>query len=489
MASNTIILRYIDGLIRTGSHREAKNELLTILRTLVPRDEGPEVASLCRRLSIAEEGLRILRPFVRPSDRQSIIATPAERAEYASCLIRLGIITEAHHLLDQVSSKDYPKALIIRAFGFIAHFRHTESAEALKKYLSASPTNNYEALIAKVNLAQSLLFLGEVKETKNLLLSLREETLRTNNAYLYSNALEFSAMDEILNGNFSKAKQYIKKAKEQLSGSDVIDTLLLNIVECEAQIASGEISEGQNVLKDLRSESIKKKHWESIRRCDFLSAKFFRHVLDAKQVYWGTPYESYRRRFLQDCPWFTPDEHFDLNLGPELPSRILHLTNGVVLTQKKEFRVLKSKSATMNLLRALAADFYRPRSLIDLFQDLFPGEYYFKKHSSDRVHQLIRRLRNQLKHQKLFIEEQNGFYEIQGSEIALRKEYKTEQDNLSYQVRLICKKLKQKNYSAVQVAKMFSLSLRQAQRICREGVRLDLLVQVSRGPKTCFRPK
>ena len=110
----------LDRLIREGQHAIADKQLNEILKMDIPREFLFEVAAISRRLSRSEIGVGLLNPIVRPPVTKPIVATNEERAEYAGCLIRLGIFKEAHSILDTVPSEAHPRSLLFRAFAHIA---------------------------------------------------------------------------------------------------------------------------------------------------------------------------------------------------------------------------------------------------------------------------------------------------------------------------------------------------------------------------------
>src|SRR4051812_11485291 len=94
------LLDRVDALISAGNAKKALLELSSLRRARVPREYALRVASLARRAALPGLAVRVLNPIVRPSRRSPVTATSEETAEYAACLIRIGVGEEASTLLE-----------------------------------------------------------------------------------------------------------------------------------------------------------------------------------------------------------------------------------------------------------------------------------------------------------------------------------------------------------------------------------------------------
>jgi hypothetical protein len=166
-------------------------------------------------------------------------------------------------------------------------------------------------------------------------------------------------------------------------------------------------------LIKCRAEAEREMEWETARECDFYIGFLARDPSLLSQVYFGTPYTSYRKKVRNLAGnLFSPGEQFIWNQHPhESVTEVFDIVSGKVASPA---RVMERGRLMHRLMIHLASDFYRPQSVGSLFSELFPGEHFAQQGSNDRVFQLVRRLRIWFKKAELAIEvvENRGQYRL-----------------------------------------------------------------------------
>lgn len=410
------MLTTIDSLIRNGKHGIANEHLNHLLHLETPREDMHAVAALARRLSRSEIGISTLNPIVRPSGRKPTIATDQEKTEYAACLIRLGALNEALLLLDTISIQIHPHALMFRAFAHIARWDFKKSGICLEDFIRLSPEASYDVLIAKVNLAVGYVFLEEYHKAIPLLEELCEITQRTGNLLLHSNSLELLAQAFITKGDYSRAEVYLERAENVLVTSDTIDAFFVKKSRAILKLFKNSASDSS--LRDIRAikeEARKRRFWEQLRDCDYSIALATKNKKLIEHLYFGTPFESYRKHMLSkmDFSYQELNNKYKFSVGHNSKQSIIEIDVNTGCSTISDLR-LKEGQVPQRLLSLLASDFYRPKRILEIFDGLFPNEYFSPQSSRDKIHQALRRLRSFLDEARvpLVIKEQKGFYSL-----------------------------------------------------------------------------
>ncbi len=258
-------------------------------------------------------------------------------------------------------------------------------------------TDPYYLASGRVNLGEALHGLGEREEGLVHLgeaISFAEENSYTR---LWANALHVRAQCYAELGQKKKSNADLAKALKLFGDSPTADAFLIH-----RQIAFNQAAQSGNAkyLHQFRAKAARAQQWESLREVDYhiLRLRFDRHLFS--KLYWGTPYEAYRARLRRlGSP---PPEYL---WGPP-GGRCLELSLGECRGES----VLGKQPLAM--LGQLLSDFYMPQSLGRIFSGVFPGERYHWKHSPNKVHQVLSRLRKVFQQKKipLAVECRQGFY-------------------------------------------------------------------------------
>lgn len=136
-----------------------------------------------------------------------------------------------------------------------------------------------------------------------------------------------------------------------------------------------------------------------------------------EHLYFGTPYETYRRKLLSKLGLSLDDlpDAFAWRLGTAKKVQKINIQTG---ENSATDLFLNDGQVPQRLLKVLASDYYRPRRMMEMFDFVFPGEFFSPKFSVDKIHQGLKRLRADLLLAKvpLLIEERSGFYQLSGKD-------------------------------------------------------------------------
>ena len=412
------LFQQIDHLIRSGSHAEARGAFLEIEAVKLPRNEWAEYASFARRLSLPRQGLQLLFPIIRPSERKSasVQASEKEKAEYAALLIREGATSEALVILNEIDAVKNPEVLLYQSFALTSLWQSEAVARVLLQYLKTPELDPYQALIAKVNLAQAYVTNEDAGEAESLLRNLLDELDPEKQGLLRANALEMLGHLYWRAKKFKESEKLLEEAAELLKDSGVIDALF---VEKEKALLEFAKSKGKNRehLDQVRKKAAAWPHPETLRDCDYHEAILKRDQSLAAKLVAGTRHPFYQERVRRHFAKLAVKNAFSLEEKQGAPNwQISGKTSSVILDLQTGFiegseEFLKTDQVLHRFLKILAEDFYRPLRLYEIHEKLFPGDYY-NPSSATKIHQICKRLRAFFKKAQipLVLKEKKGSY-------------------------------------------------------------------------------
>ncbi len=362
----------LEALLRAGQYPQVREYLRDLNRNDVPDSLILRVSRLARRIDYAQKGVILLRDRVVELPAFQI-ANPLEVVEYAGCLIKLGGVTEASKILQQVHPTKTPEALKYLAFCHFHVWNYEAAIPLLKHYLAIADLNPYDRLVGHLNLAAALVSVKNCNEAFEMLNELCEKARSQGHTLILGNSYEIRAQAHILLRNFTSASQDLRFAWEALKQAPPRYRLYLekwNAVNLLTQNA--ENSTALKSLRKTRDAAYDMGEWEVTRECDFYEARATQNQELYSYLYCGTPFDHFRKK-LRDSEF----------CWAKIPLSFLS--------------IFKKGHGMQNLLGVLSSDFYRPVSVIELFCQLFPAEHFNPVTSPARIHQLVRRLKLELK--------------------------------------------------------------------------------------------
>jgi hypothetical protein len=401
-------LENIADLIRQGSLREARTRLLAVSPKHISPVDVVYYCSLLRRAGASVEAIKVLQPLVYPKARSARMATSEERLEYASCLVRLGILNEAERILQTIDAAKLPLVLIRLGFLFISRWDYERANEYFREYLAHPKRQSYDVLVAKVNLLQGLVNLRNTGEAEILAQELEAVLDLSQNRLLLAAVYEFVSELRRLEMDLDGALRFVRQGRNLLVDDTSIDEFLLRKQEGIIKAYRNKTVVG---LRRLRAEAVERKYFEGVRDLDLHAAVVRKDAHLLGEVFWKTQSTAYKEKVRllaaeNDIPLQTSFYKFKKNQG-----LLFSLTTGLFRPDESQ---IKKDKALAKLLTALLVEGYRPLRIFDLFAAVYGNEIFFPTSSADKMHQLFKRLRQFFDEAKLplSLECRRGLYTL-----------------------------------------------------------------------------
>jgi hypothetical protein len=217
-------------------------------------------------------------------------------------------------------------------------------------------------------------------------------------------------------------------------------------------------------IEALRAKARDLQHWEIVRQCDEVEAKFGGKKDLFDKLYFGTHLKAYRQYLVKEyAGLWSPAGEYEWRVGGgEAPQAYDFL-----LTED-----LSSKSRPLEerLLRALAGDFYRPMNVPHLFGEIYSEEFFHPQSSAQRIHQAVALTRKWLlkKAPLLRIEQEASAYVLRSTAAVLLKIPGFEADPLEKLLQALRTRFGNTVFTATAAATALSLPVRTTRRRLQE---------------------
>lgn len=497
----------VEGLIRGGQRDQARAVLQKLKGKKIPRARSCEMADLARRAGLLPLALQIMMPILRPKVPLDTPPTNQEISCYAIILLGFAASLEALELLESGDPDDLD-ILLAKAFAYMNRWDYQSATEHLRRYLElgAKPSHKskvspYQLMIAKVNLAASLVATAKTQEGKTLINEILQVTFDEQWNLLHKNSLEIGSQLAIQDRDWRLASDLLKRASEQSEGVYNTDDVFVKKWKAIALIEKeGATPEALAALSQIQSEAARNGHWETIRDCDYHKALALKDEKLFLQVYFGTPFQSYRDRIAKRAEgWIKIPSTYVRQMNSEPSNRVFDLIKGEESLGPAK---LKPGKSLFNALSTLVSDFYRPFVIGNLHAAVFPGEHFNPISSPRRISFLLHRLRdwfqeNEMPLQIEFSKEgyrlkSEGPYAFQlvplGQDKA-QSQNKTEGDPAHYVVMI--NKLREEwpatPFTAIDVASRLGISERSARYFIRWALERNQLHRLGSGRSTQYK--
>ena len=403
-------LKEIDSGIRSGRGAAARHEIQRLSKDKIPRKFAVPLATLARRADVPLLGLRILNPIVRPTRKVKCDPSSDELVEYAFCLTNSGCHQEALKTLETVNPEQSPQAWLAKTFSLVAQWNYGATIDLLRAYCEAPLLNDYQRLVGRANLVAALVWEQKEEEAETLLSSLLDQTMSGGHHLLHGKLLSLRAQNVITCHHWDKAKEYLSAAEAFLAPMHGLDHLLIRKWHAAYDLQRSRDATTLKALRAIRTEGLGIQHWETVRHCDYLEAIICKDEKLVQRVYFGTPYASFRDRLLKDFGGKVRlPENYLWSLGEKGVSQEM-----LDILQSESNPSIKLGQALHRTLQCLASDFYRPLRVSTIHYAIYPEEFYNPFSSPWRVHQILKRLRQKLKRDRvpLRVIETGGLYSL-----------------------------------------------------------------------------
>ncbi len=474
----------VELLIRDGKIDAARDALRTFVDRHCPRKYVATISCMLRRTGLVDMSLSLLKPW-RGEFK------PAEAAEFAAGLNVIGAYDEAQILLESLNVADYPKILLYQSFLLFRGWKYNESIPKLEAFLKTE-RDPYNLIVGRINLLAALIVeemydLADecAQKLKTLLDGTSYETLKTNLA-------ELQVQRYTSSGEFEKAREWLTPTNLNSSRSQFLIEKRAFFLECVTSPSR---------ISDTTYESFRRRAWDandfdSIRDTDFYQGNCQNDIRRLSRVYYGTPFSHYRDMVLSAA------------IGPEVkkigefvfthpldkvnPPHLLDLGSGDITGAEG----LAVGQAMHKLMGLFCRDLYRPLKIGQIFRLLYPGEFYDVDSSPGRVKNVLFRLREFSKTQKLgfeILEKDRGFKLYLGNKFGVKipdqSLFEVLQDRQLFLISSLRQKFSGSDFTKAQAMEILNLSSTQAWKVLRGGVDQGLLVNLRQGNKQIYRFK
>ena len=468
-------------LLRLGQGAQVVSRLSALNIAKIPDPERQAFATLSRRANLFSLGLKIMLPLLRDARGFRPVREKASAwAEYAFILHKVGSTPEALKILKQIDASRVPDAYLFRAFCSFNQWDYESVPSVLKAYVDHPSVTGYQKLVGQVNLASALIVLKADGEAEALLAQILEECRAGGHTRLSGNAHELSAQLELSRRRWDAARTHLEEASKILAADSTSDRLFVE--KWKSVIPALERGDTAH-LPSARKLALAQGHWETVRELDSVLARATRDEALVRKLYFGTPYEGYRKLLLENYgEAIELGESFDLgSKGP-----VYEVSTGRLDGE----RALNPGKTTQRILALLAADLYRPLRIGAIFSSMFPDEHFDVHSTPNRIYQLIFRARSEIKAARLpfGIDEEESLFSLKGTRPYVLRLASVEAPKSREEVHLIevSKLFERREFSTRDLRDEMGLAESTAKRVLRAGVKLNRLRVIGTGRDTRY---
>ena len=470
--------RRCNDLLRAGKGRQVTLALADLDVEAIPKSERLPLAAIAKRAHLFALGLKILAPLMLQFEASGK-PDPEVLAEHGFLLHKIGSTSEAMRIFELVDAKAVPDVLFYKAFCHFSRWEYSEALTALEVYVGQNQVAPYQRLVGKVNLASARIVAHDESASRTL-----EEVLSEcragAHARLTANCLELGAQIAIRERRFAAAEEMLTESLGLLETDSTSDRLFAE--KWRAVVIAERDGEVEPLIR-VRASAKEHGHWETAREADRTIAKITGDEKLFNKLYFGSPFESYRR-ILTTNTNYRPPETFVIGEGGKVLDVATGLLDGESLT--------KPAQAIHRLIAGLLSDFYRPFKLGGLFAALFPNERFDVFHSPNRVYQAIHRAREFFAEKKIpfIIEEKDGFFRLTRTgelRMLLRNEARRPVSAESVQLLRLMEAMPGQEFATREAIAALGISETGAKRVLRYGLATGALVRVGSGIYTRYR--
>lgn len=407
----------VNQLIINGSISLAQKEIKQLENLKLSRKDRLELAILAKRSFLPVSALSLLKRIVRSEKRLPSPPTQNELLEYSNCLIMINALLEAEQILLSLETDQTPEVLNGLAALYFKRWEYKKGIGYIEQYINHPKTSNREIMVSKVNLIQAYVHEKMFFHAKiifdDIIPRLKEEKKHLLLAAIY----EFQAEQFIHQRKWNDAKLCINKSFDVLSNKSDMDILYLKKINLLYDLYKNPHSKllKQKII-DIKKFANELGHYETLRDVDFHYAVLTKNKYIALKLWFGTPYESYKRKIEKECSLSGIPNKFEYVIGGNnnnSENLFLDLTDGKTSSGRS---LLKKNHILQRLLITLFSDLYKPLSVFEIYSFVYAGQYFNPISSPNSIHQAIKRLREFFRRYDLPIEiiETNGLYLLNG---------------------------------------------------------------------------
>ena len=475
--------------IRTNSAPKLEELVRSHGAGKIPRPLLSRYANLIRRLGGTGYSLKLLNPIVRDENKNPSVA---EIIEYASCLSRLGLIDESIGLLDKIKHEPQSEIQYELAAAYVAKWDYPSSLAYFKKYLNSKDLSIYKICVGEINIAAALIYTDELNKSESLLLELLIKVQKFKFNLLIGNTLELLGEVAFIRGDFPRALQYFEESVRKVESSNPKYQLHLDKWKVIIRMLNEKGSKDSlKQFADVRKRVPQINDWHTIRELELFKAVATNDSHAILNLYFGTPYEEYRKRILSI--WGKPikiNNFYDRQLGSGLKKKKDNIFDVALGLDFSTGSQLKPGQSLHRLLQILSTDFYEPFSTNKIFSMVFKDSFFNPITSPKQVYEVIRRLGEWFTKNKvpLIIVRSEGGYRLRATEIYklrthLKFEVRSKVDDFIF---LLKSHGLTKNISVKMIVEKLNLAPRSVSRLLSGGVSERKLTRQGQAKMTTY---
>ena len=472
----------IENLIRSGNLQQAQQDIQKLVQNKNSRLDRLQIANWARRVGLEQITLRLLHHHVRAEDNP----TANELIEYAMALVKQGFFMEAHEILSLPIVKKSENFNLFRGFSFIYQWDYESARPFISEYLEQNLTE-YQRKIGEINLAAcDTLLKPSASDHLSRLEKLEIDCGKIGAKRIQANALELMAQTYVYLKDYKNALKILNRAEKMMNLDATFEGSFIKKWKAFAELGKNPESNAsiQNVIR-VREEAREFGYFEVVRDCDFHLGIWNRNRSVLQRVYYGSPFPAYRQRVVTEAKEKLHIENsylWRLN-NKKRPEKWIDLKTG---QNEKGNIVFSPNKQILQLLAVLATDFYRPIQISNVFQALFPGQYFDPFSSSNRIDQAILRLRRYIKDQNipLLITQNSGFNLVAISDFGLIKYLEYPKQDMDFEKLEI--EFKNSEFKLRDALKVFKIPKRSLQALFKKWVDAGKLKIIGGGSNTRY---
>lgn len=480
----------IEELIRSGRHNKANRLIQSFNIANLTRDERLEYSTQARRLGLTIQALKALNKVVYPESKLTPSATQEELLSYALTLTSLGLKQQALQVYKSIRFNFNSDAILNYSYLLMNIWEYRLAAKNLRHFLKKFHNeNNYKLFIAKINLTACNIAALEYDSSIAILNELIPELEKEKHYLLLGNCYELMGQCYFYNMNYEKAIKVLNRAHELLKNQK---GRYLFYVKKWATLSKLYKNKNEihsfNDIYHIKDEALAAKDWETVRECDYHLSILKKDVLLFKKVYFGTPFNGYRKKMRShELYQKIGANKFLWKIGPINKNLTLDLSTGLFTDNNN----LPPGENIHKLISFLCSDFYKSFSMSEIFEGVFPSSVYNPQHSNNNVYQLINRTRNYLNAKKIDLSIKcNDHNYVLNSNFGLLVEVEKKQKP-PYKTKVyldIIKKTHHFTYFDIQTAgKILNIPKSTCNYIIRDGLEKNLLRKYGQGKTTVYK--
>jgi hypothetical protein len=311
------------------------------------------------------------------------------KIEYAASLIQLDLLEEARKFLNLPDVKNLREAKRWHAMSNLYDFQLDRAADEFIPLLKEYDPESYDHLVIKVNLMIALLASVNHPERKKLFDRIAKEVktaILKHQATRLKKTYESILVQAVF---FANSEETLVLSEEAIESElDFFKKFTGLFHEARAKrVSRDQLNRRYRELRTLAQEQ----HWfEALREIDLHYSRIFRPEL-LQYIKMGTRYPHYQLKHLSGV---IVETHYCF-------SRDSDLTHTPALDNKFEIKVLPDAQKLKELYRLFLREQYAPLTAHAIWVVLAKDEHFISPHSSNRVHQWVKRLKLWVKRKKI----------------------------------------------------------------------------------------